>query len=369
MKKILVIAFTFLLVSCNNDSLEKNIDEQIEETSMARENFELVNSFEKELSGTITLKIDPKIESTYLIAHLLSDKTGYEVYFDEDDYIVNQVERFSKYKNHEVFSILEGMIKQGFTYNAISGVLHYYTDELELVDGIKPNEKIMRRAGGQGQVEEYLRALYDFRKVSKYDEYFLKNDQYFETILNRAKKHIENSNMEQVYLDYYGESLGNLIIVITPTCPMGFGNRIEIENQKVLMPTLQVSMNEENYISFLLHEISHSYVNTETDLRLKKVDVLKTLFEPIRSSMTKQSYPKWKICLNEHIVRGNVILMLEEIYGELTSENRLNYDEERDFIYLKNVLNSLDVYKESREEYPKFRMYYDLILDHLSSEL
>ncbi len=193
---------------------------------------ELTKSFEKDLSGTITLKIDSKIESSYLITHLLSDKTGYEVYFDEDDYIVNQEEKFSKYKNHEVFSILEGMIRQGFTYDAISGVLHYYTDELELIDGLKPNQKIMRRAGGQEQVEEYLRALYDFRKESKYDEYVLKNEQYFETILNRAKKHIENSNMEQVYLDYYGESLGKFIIVVTLTCPMGFGNRIKIENQK-----------------------------------------------------------------------------------------------------------------------------------------
>ena len=340
-----------------------------EDIIIHNQTFELANSFKKELSETITLKIDPKIEATYLIAHMLSDKTGYEVYFDEDDYVSDQVAEFSEYKDHKVFSILENMIMQGFAYDAMSGVLHYYDDDLELIDGIKIDESIIKRAGGKEQIEEYLSALYDFRKVSNYDKYFIENEKYFEKILDRAKKHIENSNMEKVYLDYYGESLGDLMVVITPISPMGYGNRIEFDDRKVLMPTLRVSMDEERYISFLLHEISHSYVNPETDLKLDKANTLKALFDPISVPMTQQSYPKWEICLNEHIVRANVILMIEEIYGELARENRLNYDEERDFIYLKNVINSLEEYRASREEYPKFHMYYDLILDNLRNEL
>lgn len=365
MKKILVILMTLLLISCSSDTNPK--DEKI----ISNEPFELATAFEKVVSDTITLKVDPKIESTYLIAHMLSEETGYEVYFDEDEYkyVSNQVERFKAYKDHEVFTILENMISNGFAYDAISGVLHYYDDNLELREGIILDENIMQRAGGQAQVEEYLSALCDFRKVSRYDDYFSENEEYYETLLNRAEEHIENSNMEEVYLDYYGESLGPLVVVVTPITPMGFGNRIELENEKILMPTLRVSSNEEKYISFLLHEISHSYVNPQTSLQLEKVNTLAELFEPIKSSMTKQSYPTWEISLNEHIVRANVIMMIEEIYGTPAREDRIAYEMERDFIYLNNVLASLEDYTDSREKYPVFHMYHDSILNNLRKQL
>ncbi|HKL41825.1 MAG TPA: DUF4932 domain-containing protein [Clostridia bacterium] len=369
MKKILVIIFAFLLIGCSSDTLEKNDNKPIDETIVDNESFQLANSFEKGVSDIITLKVDPKIESTYLIAHMLSDKTGYDVYFDEDEYVLNQVEEFSVYKDHEVFTILENMISKGFTYDAISGALHYYDDNLELIDGLKPDENILRRAGGQEQVEKYLKALYDFRKVSQYDKYFLENEQYFTKILNRAAKHIESSNMSEVYLNYYGESLGPLVVVVTPVTPMGYGNRIELEEKKILMPTLRVSLDEEQYISFLLHEISHSYVNPQTTLKFEKVNTLEKLYEPIESSMRKQSYPTWEISLNEHIVRANVIMMIEEIYGTSARENRISYEMERDFIYLSNVLESLNEYTQTREGYPVFHMYYDLILKNLKSQL
>jgi uncharacterized protein (UPF0262 family) len=365
MKKFLVILMTLLLISCSSDT--KPIDEKI----TSNEPFELATATEKVVSDTITLKVDPKIESTYLIAHMLSEETGYEVYSDEDEYeyVSNQVERFKAYKDHEVFSILENMISNGFAYDAISGVLHYYDDNLELREDIIIDENIMRRAGGQAQVEEYLRALYDFRNVSRYDDYFLENEEYYETLLNRAKEHIENSNMAEVYLDYYGESLGPLVVVVTPVTPMGYGNRIELENEKILMPTLRVSSDEEKYISFLLHEISHSYVNPETEKRLEKVNTMEELYEPIESAMRKQSYPTWEISLNEHIVRANVIMMIEEIYGTPARENRMAYEMERDFIYLNTVLESLEDYTNNREKYPIFHMYYDSILKNLRTQL
>jgi len=42
---------------------------------------------------------------------------------------------------------------------------------------------------------------------------------------------------------------------------------------------------------------------------------------------------------------------------------------ERDFIYLSNVLESLNEYTQTREGYPVFHMYYDLILKNLKSQL
>lgn len=370
MKRILVIVIALLLIGCTSNDLKKKDVDQVEKKSVTYEKeFELTTSFEKKLSEHISLKIDPKIESTYLIAQMISDETGYGVYFTEEEYVTDQIERFSEYKDHEVFSILKKMINQGFSYDAISGVLHYYDDDLELLDKVLLDEEIMERAGGKEQVREFLDALYDFRKVSKYDEYFVQNKPYYEGLLKRAKKHIEESNMEQIYLEYYGESLGDVVIVITPVCPMGFGNRIEFENKKVLMPTLNVSLHEEKYISFLLHEISHSYVNPQTDLRLEEVNSLKALFEPIKSSMGRQAYNNWEVCLNEHIVRANVILMIEDLYGEFAIEKKADYIENRDFIYLDNVLSSLEEYLENREEYPTFYRYYDTIIDNLKNEL
>lgn len=178
-----------------------------------------------------------------------------------------------------------------------------------------------------------------------------------------------NADLEGVFLDYYGEKLGDTVVVITPETPMGFGVSIQRKNELVLMPTVSVSIDESNFVAFLLHEISHSYVNPQTDLRTEAVKEMEGLYEPIKNSMTKQAYSTWYSCLNEHLVRANVIKMIEMIYGKEVRENLIKIEEKKDFIYIRNVLTSLDRYTDSRNDYPTYQMYYDTLLHNLKQEI
>lgn len=366
MKKVLIIIMFLILVGCTNAETNNSSEDT---TAVQEESIEFTRSMEVGVSDSITIKIDPKIELTYLIIHLLSEETGYNVYQNENSYTSKYVDKFSEHKDHEVFAILKNMISQGFTYDAIPGVLHYYNDDLELIENITMDENLLERAGGKEQIETFIDALADFRRVSNYDEFFAEKEDYLELLINRAKKHVISANVESIIADYYGEHLGDIVITITPESALNFGNRIFIGEQQVLMPTISVSLDEESYISLLLHEISHSYVNPQTSLKLDEVNNLEVLFDAIEESMKAQAYGSWETCLNEHIVRANVILMLEDLYGELAREKRIAYEERLDFIYLDNILGSMDDYAKSRDEYPKFHMYYDVILENLKNEL
>lgn len=356
MKKIIILVLVLCLTGCM-----ANEESGHEEKVIPDETIKL------EVSDNIKLVVDPRIELTYMVFHALADETGFDQY-GHSSYMDDQLAAFPD-QDHEIYDMVRSMYKNSFSYDAIPGLIHHFNHDTTLKEGVIIDQVIFTRAGGMDQAKKFIKALDDYRKDIAYDDYFYANKDFYMASLEKAEKFIIDSDMEAKYLDFYGQSLGQVLVTVTPENNHGYGCKLNFEDEMVLMPTLSVLEREPDYIAFLLHEISHSYVNPETHSRPDQVKALDGLLEPIKDAMARQAYSSWEYCLNEHIVRANVIEIMTAIYGSNVTGRLIAIEKNKAFIYIDNVMTSLEAYQSSRETYKTFDMYMDNLLDNLRSEL
>lgn len=356
MKKWILIMFALLLVGC-----QQTIEEEVV-------TYDFAEPIEVSINDHMKIRVDPEVELTYMLFEFIADRTDFHLY-NTKSYVMEQEVYFDAYKDHEILDHLESMAKSGFTYDTIPRLLYHYDHDINLEENVIVDEALMERIGGQEQAEAFLKALRDFRIESEYDRYFEGKRAYYEEEMARGIKHIQQSGMSDVYYDFYGESLGDIIVVVTPDCNNGFGVLMSYEDKQVLMPTLTVVRNEEAYVGFLLHELSHQFVNPKTSENMETVNELEPLFEPIREKMSQMAYPMWETTVNEHIVRANVIAMMTTIYGDLKREVLVYEEKEKAFIYIENILETLNEFEMDRATYPTFRSFYPVILENMKLEL
>lgn len=316
------------------------------------------------LGEGLVLAIDPKIESAYLVFEMVAYDTGFSQYGDSA-YMLNQVNHFREFKNHEVFEIARRMGKNGFQYDAIPSALHFYDDDSKLREGIVLDEQILQRAGGIEEIDAFVNALVDFRKVSDYDSYFKSNNSFYENAMVVAKHNIEKSGLYDEFLKHYGYQKGSIRITITPDTMGGYGCSNTYDDHTDMMPTLAVISDEKRYAKFLLHEFSHPYVNPQTEVREDVVKKTENLFTPIKDQMARQAYNMWEVCLNEHIVRANTIYMMSSLYGGDIAEQLIQEEIKKGFVYIEPIYESIKNYENNRDKYKDFTIYFDTLMSDI----
>ncbi len=157
---------------------------------------------------------------------------------------------------------------------------------------------------------------------------------------------------------YYGKKIAhyNLYPSLTLGFSQGFavGDENMIGNifacfskpEKINNPKdLELGFNNEKALrTVCVHEFGHSFVNPAID----KVDSIiidhkKYLFETIKDKMSQQAYNDWKICLYEHFVRANEVI-IAKLLNDTQKSNEILKDnyEKRSFIYLPQIIEKLE---------------------------
>jgi hypothetical protein len=305
------------------------------------------------------------MEAANLVMELIKDETGYTMY-RQSDYMDQQASHFSAYLDHPIFDMTRKMYENGFSYDAISGNLHSVDKNGDLLEGLLIDENRVKRAGGAGQLKLFVETLNDFRVYSDYDNYFQENKDFYIRELELAKKHITSVELSEELINFYGYALENINVCIIPDSMGGFGISNTYQDRVEAIPTLPVYDSENGFISFLVHELSHPYINPQTNLYPEYVTSSTHLFEPIKRDMEKQAYTKWDNSLNEHIVRACTYLIMEQLYSGEYNSKILDYELDRKFVYIESIINSLEEYRVTRNKYPNINAYYEELLTSIS---
>lgn len=365
MKKLIgLIMIILILTACSeNKDLTKENESKLE---LEKDNYVFTESLEIDINDNLSVFVDPSIEATNLVMEMIKDETGYSMYRDSN-YMKLQVDHFLKYKDHRIFDMAREMHKNGFSFDAISGNLHSVNGEGDIIKGLIVDEARLERAGGAQQLKDFIDALYDFRAVSDYDTYFLENKDFYMEELELAKKHLMAVNLTEEFSNFYGYLLDEIKICIIPDSLGGFGISNTYNDHIDAIPTLPVYEDEVDFISFLVHELSHPYINPQTKLYPELIEASSYLFEPIKSDMVSQAYPIWEHCLNEHIVRACTILIMDQLYGNDESSALLSSELTRKFVYIEPVIESLEIYGRSRDRYSDIRPYIEVLLKDIGA--
>jgi hypothetical protein len=213
----------------------------------------------------------------------------------------------------------------------------------------------------------FIDAFNRLYKEINFDAYLQQNSNKYDNALRQVKSVLPAGNFIPAMEGFYRKSFDQYILVPSLTIPsgMGFGvmhqtgEKMQIYNifgafdRQHFLDEAQLDMgfgNEKRNRELSIHEFGHSFVNPVID-QLPKELLAKTeyLYAPLQEAMTKQGYPTWKHCLDEHFVRAGEVLIASRL-GHTTEAYALqkHYTEDRKFIYLPVILKELEVYSKKQ---------------------
>jgi hypothetical protein len=83
--------------------------------------------------------------------------------------------------------------------------------------------------------------------------------------------------------------------------------------------------------------------------------------------MAEQAYGTWETCVNEHLVRINVIRMRAKIDGEKIKASLIRSEKSKGFIYIPQLDTLMQRYESNRQEFPTYEDFYPEIIKLFNS--
>jgi hypothetical protein len=317
-------------------------------------------------SGFCNVSIDPKVELLSVVQYIADDPNIIKEKSNLDNNQIKYSEDiskyFSKYKDEPVVSLYKQMMSNGFSYDCPPNVMLYVDNNLKLLDNV-PND-IIDRSSGKETLVKFLDLLDDFRNKSKFDEFYMSHIEYYKDSVLNIKRRVDKSGCIEKIIKYYGYEQNSFNIIVQILSSGGYGIRVPGKDGKFDVYDFMVVPNDDiDFAQLITHEFGHSYINPLTEENINEVNKYNNLFTPIKEKMSKQAYPEWEYCVNEHIVRAVTYRIIEDLYGSNASMKYINHDIGRDFIYIKSLSERLKEYENNRDKYPTFKEFYPRLID------
>lgn len=287
-------------------------------------------------SEKLNVYVDPRIELLSIIQYLADFNYKYIMIYNKDTiYKVDVDNYFSPYKNHQVVSLYEEMVKYGFIYHVPPQLILYLDDKYEEQENKTiPYHEVILRAGGRSKIKELIRQMGDFKNETKFDDFYKNHQEYYHKITTDIQNKLKSNNCLENLIEYYGVEQNSYNIIVVPLYLGGYGIRIPGKDEKLdifcVIPPVE---NLQYLTSFVWHEFSHSYVDPLTEENRNEVNKYKDLFTPISNIMEKQAYGTWETCVNEHIVRAVTSRLSYKVFGEKRASEEIKEHKMRSFLY------------------------------------
>lgn len=356
-KKIVVLGIVCMMIlnciGCENSNNTKTIE--VSE--------KISNSVKK--SGTCNVSVEPKIELLGVVQYLADARVILKknLYVDTQKYSDDISEYFLKYKNEEVISLYKEMMETGFIYDIAPNAMLYVDDNLKLLDNISLSERIITSAGGKKKLLKFFKLLADFRKKSKFDDFYISHNEFYNKCVSDVKNRIDKSDVIDKTQNYYGYKQNSYNFIIQPLSIGGYATRMPAKDGKFdLYDFMCVPSDDVEFFQMVVHEFGHSYVNPLTEKNIDEINKYSNLFSPIKVEMNNQAYGSWDFCVNEHIVRSISYRVLWGTFGAERSEEYISRDTLNKFIYINAISEKLKEYENNRDKYPKFNDFYPELL-------
>lgn len=244
---------------------------------------------------------------------------------------------------------------------------------------LKPNveDKYFLRFSEKRDKEEalqnvriFLEELNAFYREVDFDTYLQNSTIYYENALSQVAANRPPAEFVPTMESFYGKSLDSYRLIPSLTLPagMGFGTWHTSKGKTHIfnvfgalvsqeledMANLNTGFDDKRRVREIsTHEFGHSFVNPVIDqVPATMIEATKSLFEPIKTDMTRQNYLTWKVCLYEHFVRAGEIIIAKKMKNDVDAQNLLrDFEHNRKFIYLPLVIEELE--KNSTKSYPE----------------
>jgi len=306
--------------------------------------------------GKLRVSIDPRME--LLTAVQLS--SNYPFINRGTDYSKDAIKFFESFSSHEAAKMTDNLQqKYGFSYDAPPNFMMHISQPTELMLQIGLSDYLLKRSGGGDHLEQYRKSIKQFVEESNFETFWNNKIQFYNQILDLTIVEAGEIDFIRQLEAYYNNTQKSFNLIIAPAFGGGFGARIpDAEENYDLYAFVSPTHTKEgipyldqfNFLGMCWHEFGHSFVNPLTEQYAESVASLNKLYEPIKEKMTKQAYPTWETCINEHIVRAVVIRLVDLNFGSTPSKSLTDYELSISYIYMEPILEKLKEFEKKRDE-------------------
>ncbi|MFZ5353033.1 MAG: DUF4932 domain-containing protein [Bacillota bacterium] len=316
----------------------------------------------KKLLGELNLTIDPGTE----LLSAVQNAAGYDILTPlKHDYRSAMTEYFDSFKEHEAVKKFAAMRERGFSFHVPPAVMAHLSAPPALEYSTAIPKEYLNRSGGKKSLNDFISKLRAFYTETDFESFYKSNDEFYNAVLNKVSDDIKDFQLEARLNEYYGMKANSYNLVLAPMLHTGgYGIRVknangqydvyafigpmDIYTQNAGAYNKLPSFSKEEIASLVWHEFSHSFVNPTTEKYSAEIYKYSKLFAPIKDIMSKQQYPEWLTCVNEHIVRAVTTRMAYIYGGKADGDASLHYEKSCGFYYVEALCRSLEVYEKQR---------------------
>lgn len=317
----------------------------------------------------ISINYNPNIELLALASFLISYEDfasiPEEQFFNingkdikiKDLYAINFkiANEFKKYLNSKNLQIIKSYFDKKF-------YLQYSNFLLSIQNfphaTIKKDNPYLNEFTSIQDAETFVTTFNNLHNEIQFNQFLEKYKPYYHKMISEVSQNIPKQNFITEMEHLYGKEVKKYNLY--PSLTLGFGQACGVggdntignifacfnKPEKIEDPNdLEIGFsNETSLRTICIHEFGHSFINPAIDkVKPEILEEKKALFEPIKNNMSEQGYTEWKICLYEHFVRANEVIVTRLLNENQKADEILkdNY-ENRSFIYLPQIIEKLE---------------------------
>ena len=326
--------------------------------------------------------LTPQANEDVELMGILSRMAGFPEYRMDvaGQYIKDIDSCFKDYTEHPaVLRMKELRNTYGISYDAVMSMALHLQKEGDAFSLVHEEASTLDVRWDKVDKVKFLGLLTDFYRDSRFHLFFESHKEVYEKGIRAYDEEVARHLDINWYESFYGNKPEEKYSVIIGFCN-GHGNygvnRHAKGKEKEVFAIVGYSVNQENqpqyskeYLSTLVHEFNHSFVNSLLDGR-KHPDHVKALEQAgsflyliTQATMRQQAYGTWQTMINESLVRAAVICyMMDKGYAPEEVRNELLVQIQRDFRWTPELVRLLRKYEKKRNRYTNLESFYPRII-------
>jgi len=318
--------------------------------------------------------VDQRVELVSIAARL----ADYQEYNNElyKSYTQDIHKYFDKYKTHPLISYMrEIRHSNSISYDAIMAMAIHLTPPPELAPVVEFNRNAPEQRWGKLTALKFTALLQQFYNDTDAGSFFNHHKATYtraSTLFNNVLKELDVNWFNH----YYGMSPKAEFNVI-----IGLGNGDANYGPKVIYPNGSEALyaimgtwrfddkgepvyNSSTYLSTLVHEFNHSFVNYLTNKNAPQLRIAgKILYQSDSVKMQNQAYGDWQVMLSESLVRASVIrYLMSHNTNPSVANKEIQQQSSKGFIWIKQLVDLLGTYEKNRKRYPTLESFMPQII-------
>ena len=316
--------------------------------------------------------IDERVE-LFSIIFRLAGNPEYNMKFAKH-YIADINAHFAPYKNEPVISFAKELATEknmGFSKVMFLAV-HLKKSKNGFTMIPEQNSNLIVK-WDPADAEKFVGLVNSFYRRSGFNLFFRAHKKLYTQATKDFDQSIDGFD-QQWYLNYYGDhqvdyrvaiGLGNGGANYGPSVtPIGSKRRVyAIMGSWTFTADGNPLFARETYLSYLIHEFNHSFVDHILE-QSPKIDSMlnasgEILLAARRKEMKLEGYEDWHSLINESLVRASVVrYMIDHKQSQKEINNEIAKQRKKGFTWMEDLVQLLGEYETSRTSYPTFERFY-----------